>query len=264
MLFSVNPAMADDGDVIFHETFDDLNGTGGNDNQWSVSIAATSYSTKTGWTLTKCFKGDRCVKLATGSAVGSIETPSISLSSGKTYSLIFRAGAWKGDATSIKVSYGGTEVVKSLSLTQEKFVIYVYTLSPTGAGTVKIESTGKKRYFIDDIMIVEGEKVNVTIASSGWSSLATPVGLDFSGVDGLTAFIATAAGSVSGVTLTSVDEAAGAEGVMLKGTAGTKYSIPIKAAATTSGTNLLSAAYSATPADANELYNFVRWQILPC
>ena len=108
---------------------------------------------------------------------------------------------------------------------------------------------------VDDIMILEGSKVNVTIASIGWSTMATPAGLDFSNATpaGLTAYIASSV-SGSGVTLTSVDEAAGAEGVMLKGTAGATYSIPIKAAATTTGTNKLSAAYSATPADADKIY----------
>ena len=252
MFMGINTAMADDGDVILHETFDNSNGTGGNDNQWSGSIAASPYSLS-GWTFEKPYKGDRCVKLATGSAKGSIKTPTISFESGKTYTLMFRAGAWSSDATNLKVSYGETALVSSLALTQGEFNTYVYPISATGANYIKIETTGKKRCFVDDIMIVEGAKINVTIASSGWSTLSTPVGLDFSGVAGLTAFAATAA-SASSITLTSIDEAPAATGVVLKGTAGTTYSIPIKAAATLAETNKLSAATSAEPVDADEVY----------
>ena len=131
---------AADGDVIFHETFDDANGTGANDGQWSGSIAGSAYS-KDGWTFAKPYKGDRCLKLATGSAVGSLQTPSISFASGKTYTLIFRAAAWQGDETALKVSYGGTTVVASLSLTQSQFNIYTYTLNPTGAAALTQGST---------------------------------------------------------------------------------------------------------------------------
>ena len=255
MLIGFNSTYAADGDVILHETFDDANGTGGNDNQWSGSIAGSGYS-KSGWTFAKPYKGDRCVKLATGSAIGSITTPSQSFENGKTYTIIFRAGAWQGDATALKVIYKvstETTLASSVSLTQSEFKVYSYTFTATGAGTIKIETTGKKRCFVDDIMIVEGSKVKVTIASSGWSSMTTPVGLDFSGVEGLTAYKVSSV-TASAVNLASVDEAAGATGLLLNGTGGTTYSIPIKATATAVTSNELSAAYSATPAAADALY----------
>ena len=253
MLFGVSTTLAADGDVILHETFDDANSTGGNDGVWSTDVNS-AYS-KTGWTFSKGNKGDRCLRLATGSATGSLQTPSLDFENGKTYTLIFRAGAWHNDETKLKVSYGTTVLVASLALTQDEFNIYSYSFIATGSNYIKIETTGKKRCFIDDIMVVEGTKVNVTIASSGWSTMTTPAGLDFSKATpaGLTAYIAYSV-SGSGVTLTSVDEAAGAEGVMLKGSAGITYSIPIKADATKNDANKLSAAYSATPADADKIY----------
>lgn len=255
MLFGVNSALAGDGDVIFHETFDACDGTGGNDGQWKGSIASNSMPESiTGWTFTGQFAADRCVKLGATSKTGSAQTPSISFENGKTYTLIYRVGGWDGDNTQVKVELGSTTVTSSFAISSASFSVYTATLSPTGADKVKFTAlANKKRFFIDDVMIVEGSKVNVTIASSGWSSLATPVGLDFSGVSGLTAFVASSV-DASGVTLTSVDEITGAQGVMLKGSAETKYSIPIKATAAFTGTNKLSAAYSATPADANALY----------
>ena len=253
MLFGVSTTLAADGDVIFHESFDNCKGTGGNDGGWSGNVASSTLSLD-GWTFTNSYGGDRCARFGKGSAAGAVTTPAISFTGGTKYTLIFRAGAWEGGAV-INVKLGDTSVTSSLNLSDSKFTTYVYDLNPTGSAKITLETTGKKRFFLDDIMVVEGAKVNVTIASSGWSTMTTPAGLDFSNATpaGLTAYIASSV-SGSGVTLTSVNEAAGAEGVMLKGTAGETYSIPIKEAATTTGTNKLSAAYSETPADANKIY----------
>lgn len=259
MLFSVNTALAADGDVIFHETFDACNGAGGNDGTWSGLTGLDAYS-HAGWTLNKVNVSDRCVELGTSSAKGEITTSGIAFESGKTYTLILRMGGWDTGTKNAKVKLSTGKVdskdSQTYALTQGEFSTYAIKITGTVAdATLYIggNTNSKNRFFLDDIMIVEGEKVNVTIASSGWSSMATPVGLDFSGVSGLTAFVASSV-SAGGVTLTSVDEAAGATGLLLKGTAGSTYSIPIKAAATTTGTNKLSAAYSATPADANKVY----------
>ena len=262
MLFGVSTTLAADGDVIFHETFDDYRNKGGNDGVWDN--ASNTAESKVGWTLTKCYAADRCLKLGGSSNKGEITTPGIAFESGKTYTLIFRMGGWKGDTSKnakVSLSLGGKVDggdSKLFSIATEEFVIYSATISNAAANaTLKIigNTDKKNRFYLDDIMIVEGTKVNVTIASSGWSTMTTPAGLDFSKATpaGLTAYIASSV-SGSGVTLTSVDEAAGAEGVMLKGTAGATYSIPIKAAATTTGTNKLSAAYSAIPVDENEVY----------
>lgn len=260
MLFGVNSALAGDGDVIFHETFDDCDGTGGNDGTWSNITGLTAY-THTGWTLTKVNKSDRCVELGTTSAAGSLKTSGIAFESGKTYTLIIRLGGWDNNKKfKVTVSTGKIDGTannhKTYDYTSGAFAIYAITITETQANatlTIAANAKNSNRFFIDDVMIVEGSKVNVTIASSGWSSMATPVGLDFSEVSGLTAFVASSV-DASGVTLTSVDEITGAQGVMLKGTAGTKYSIPIKTTAAFTGTNKLSAAYSATPAAANALY----------
>lgn len=95
-------------------------------------------------------------------------------------------------------------------------------------------------------------QISVTLPSSGYGSLASAYGLDFSAVDGLTAYVATST-TTEAVTLTSVDELPANQGVILKGTAGT-YSIPVKADAAYEGTNLLSAAVTATDIEANTAY----------
>lgn len=93
----------------------------------------------------------------------------------------------------------------------------------------------------------------VTIPSSGYGSLAVAQGLDFSGVEGLTAYVVTKTTN-DAVTLTSVDELPASSGVILKGTPNAPYSIPVKADAAYAGTNLLSAAVTATDIEANTAY----------
>ena len=97
--------------------------------------------------------------------------------------------------------------------------------------------------------------VSVTIASSGYSTIASGWGLDFSSATpaGLEAYVASDL-SASAVTLSAVDEAPAGTGVILKGTAGETYTIPVKADATFDGTNKLKAAVYPTGVDANSAY----------
>ncbi len=126
----------------------------------------------------------------------------------------------------------------------------------TGSTDMKFHYDCGNATGLDYIYIVKNSDtpaISVTIASSGYSSLASIYGLDFSSVEGLTAYVATAT-TTETVTLTSVTELPANQGVILKGTADATYSIPVKAAAAYAGTNLLSAAVSATPIDANAAY----------
>ena len=132
----------------------------------------------------------------------------------------------------------GTKTVSNLALT---------------TGDV-IKFYGADTQLILDYVLLELESIDGTIASSGYSSLATAYGLDFSTAIGLTAAYVVTATTNDAVTLTSVDELPANSGVILKGTADAAYSIPVKADAAYDGTNLLSAAVSATPIEANTAY----------
>ena len=104
-----------------------------------------------------------------------------------------------------------------------------------------------------EILSVEQGATPVTLAASGYSTLATPYGLDFSSVEGLTAFVVSDISNTT-VTLESVDEMPANSGVILKGTASTAYSIPTKGDAAFTGTNKLHAAVTAYDCAANEVY----------
>ena len=118
-------------------SFDDISGTGGNDDQWSGSIANSSLTSLSGWTLERAYKGKNCIKLGTGSAAGKATTPAIAVNG--VAKLTFRAGAWdkSGESTQIKLSAtGGTLDKSSVDLTKGKFNTYEVTI--TGTGNVKV------------------------------------------------------------------------------------------------------------------------------
>ncbi|MBR1505854.1 MAG: hypothetical protein IJ614_07075 [Prevotella sp.] len=77
---------------------------------------------------------------------------------------------------------------------------------------------------------VYSTSIPATITAAGWSTLYTDYALDFSGVDGLTAYTATCDGSK--VTLTKVENVPAGTGVVLKGAANT-YDIPVIASSAT-------------------------------
>ncbi|MEN2434231.1 choice-of-anchor D domain-containing protein [Weeksellaceae bacterium A-14] len=152
---------------VFNATFDDVNGTGGNDNLWSGSAAGSdlnSYSTGGDWGLTKAFKGNQCIKLGTGSALGSITTPAIELTGSGI--LTFRAGAWSGDSSTLKISaMGGTLDAATVILSDAAFTTYAINISGA-SGALKIKFEGEKasksRFFIDDIKVVAEDTPSVT------------------------------------------------------------------------------------------------------
>ena len=141
----------------FNETFDKTDGTGGNDGKWSGSIAsATLKADKTGWTFTKDGGANKCVKLGSGSDQGSATTPALAGLTGDAV-LTFRAGAWDGDATTLKITISvGSLSDTTVTLTNAAFSNY--TINITGATeeskiTFQGKQASKARFFLDDVVV---------------------------------------------------------------------------------------------------------------
>lgn len=152
-----------------------------------------------------------------------------------------------GTAIQVTASQNGGDVVFEIACTENDAVLYLGRQS-SNYTTIKNIS-------------VETVAVTATIANSGYSSLGSKYGLDFAnattsteGATALTAFAATTS-SETAVKLVSIEEAPAETGVILKGTAGATYNIPVKAnAAKLAVTNLLHAAVTATDIEANTSY----------
>ena len=117
----------------------------------------------------------------------------------------------------------------------------------TGAATTVIFTGTATSANISSVTITLSTTVPVTIASSCYSTLATSCGLDFANAtpSGLEAYVVPSV-TASAVSLSAVNEAPASTGVILKGTASTEYTIPVKVGAASVGTNKLHAAEKAT------------------
>ena len=174
----------------------------------------------------------------------------------------FDANAFASNASTIVMAAGSTEgdAVTATDFTAYTVDFTVASEAETKMG-IKISATGTNAcnwMAITEIKLYkEASSVSGTIPSSGYGSLASAYGLDFANATvssgTLTAYVVTKT-TTEAVTLSSVDELPANSGVILKGTAGATYSIPVKADAAYAGTNLLSAAVTATDIEANTAY----------
>ena len=97
--------------------------------------------------------------------------------------------------------------------------------------------------------------VSKTITDAGWATFCSPYALDFSDVEGLTAYIVTGTvGETTELDLTEVTSVPANTGVLLEGTAG-DYTIPVAASSSTNVTaNKLEGVLVNTVKDANSIY----------
>jgi uncharacterized repeat protein (TIGR02543 family) len=146
--------------LLFYESFDDCNGTGGNDNQWSGSIASSTLTPDNeDWTFANEGGANKCAKFGTSSKLGSAQTPSISHTGNAT--LTFKAAAWNAssESTTLKLSVTSGTLSES-TVTLVKGAWTNYTIDITGITTstkIKFEgnSSSNSRFFLDEVLVVE-------------------------------------------------------------------------------------------------------------
>ncbi|MCU7579826.1 T9SS type A sorting domain-containing protein [Riemerella anatipestifer] len=140
---------------VFQENFNDINGTG----VFSGNVASAPLNSYGDWTLNRTYEANACIKIGTGSGLGSVTTPTIALTgNGK---LSFKAAAWdtKTEQTSLKISAtGGTLSVSEVTLDKGAFKIYTVDIT-NATGDLKITFEGfqaaRSRFFLDDIVVTE-------------------------------------------------------------------------------------------------------------
>ena len=131
---------------------------------------------------------------------------------------------------------------------------YTETYTYTGlAETIDIIFMSDALYINSVVVTYPATSIDVTIASSGLSTLASAKALDFSAVDGLKAYVVNEV-TKDAVSLKEVTEIPANTGVILEGTASTKYSVPVAASAEAPAVNKLAAAVAATAVEANAAY----------
>ncbi len=161
--------------TVFTETFDQCGGKGGNDGNWSGSIATSTLTAdNTGWIFNAGYGASKCAKIGGSSTQGSAKTPSISLTGNGT--LTFKAGAWAGDATTLNISASGAKLSKSsVTLADSKFTDYSIDITnATGSVTItfKAGQKSKNRFFLDDVVVSEATTAAETYTPATLSLVA--------------------------------------------------------------------------------------------
>ena len=160
-------------DKVFIEArFDDNDGSGGNDGNWSGSIASNDIQLpNSDWSQTNGKGADKCVKFGTGSAGGSLVTEDITIPA--VYSSIklhFKAGAWNGskEGTSLSISSTNSDIkddsdvdVSSVTTVKGAWTSYDYYIKNiTGDVAITFSTaSGNNRFFLDDIIVYYGASV---------------------------------------------------------------------------------------------------------
>ena len=128
--------------------------------------------------------------------------------------------------------------------TAKAYQVCKWTVNTTGDITI----TPSKGLHIYYITLTKPEAAVAITPANAKSTYVTTKALDFSDVDGLKAYVATAA-SAGKVTLTEVSAVPAGTPLMLIGTAGTEYTVPVAASASAPATNLFRAVDGTTVFD---------------
>ena len=177
----------------------------------------------------------------------------VNTTSNNTSAWILMESMKTDDIIVIKSSYAPSSLVNVTYFEKYSYDgMFAYIVDTDGDVEFGLNKVGGNMNYLDGVYAYSNY-ASITIASSGYSTLASACGLDFSDVDGLTAYVVTEITS-DAVKLEEVNEVPANTGVILKGTGDASYSIPVKADATFNDTNLLQAAVTATEIGANEAY----------
>jgi len=155
------------GDYLFYESFDQCNGSGGNDGQWSGTIAsATFYADNNGWEGEKKYGAKKCAKFGSSKVLGTATTPEINITGEST--LTFKAAPWSGESNFMRVEladgYSGVTLSQEVFDTMNTGAWNDYEVTLTGSGIVKlIFWSNQKRFFLDEVKIVRKDSGETAI-----------------------------------------------------------------------------------------------------
>lgn len=164
------------GNLVFYESFDKNDGTGGNDGKWSGSIASNDIQYDvTGWTCQNASGANKCAKFGTSSKSskkGTATTPALTDLEGDAI-LTFKAGAWNvtDEKTTLNISItNGSLGTTSVTLKKGEFT--EYTINITGADatskiTFEASEDKNNRFFLDEVKVKQVAVATPTITPNG-------------------------------------------------------------------------------------------------
>lgn len=155
------------GNLVFYESFDKNDGTGGNDGKWSGSIASNDIQYDVaGWTCENAKGAKMCARFGTSGKKGTATTPALTDLEGDAI-LTFKAAPWntEGGKMSVTISDGTIET-SEFELINNTFTEYSVKIS--GGATSKITFTSSEdRFFLDEVKVKQVAVATPTITPNG-------------------------------------------------------------------------------------------------
>lgn len=139
---------------LFYESFDKNDGTGGNDNQWSGTIASSNIQYDVaGWTCISENGANKCARFGANKTKGKATTPALAGLKGDAI-LTFKAAPWSDEGGKMTVSISnGTIENSKFDLSNQMFT--EYSVKIRGGATSKITFTSENnRFFLDEVKVV--------------------------------------------------------------------------------------------------------------
>ena len=146
--------------VLFYESFDLCQGTGGNDGKWSTTIASSKdfNPDNEGWDALQAYAGYQCARFGNGNTVGVVNTPPITFFGECT--LTFKAASWNNDGTDLGLliyTDNDTEdqqaTVTPSAVVMKSFEWDEYTVTINAKGSRKIVFIPSKRFLLDEVLV---------------------------------------------------------------------------------------------------------------
>lgn len=165
--------------VLFYESFDECNGTGGNDDIWGSSQkGGTFMADNDGWTYSTVTALNKCARFGSTSLTRErVLSPTITLPEGKICTLIFKAGPYSTDGTALQLSVESgdaqlldldgeaTEPAKSIVLNMTKNQWTEFHVQITGKGNQVLKFYGNtssaKRFLLDEITVYDHQETAI-------------------------------------------------------------------------------------------------------
>lgn len=155
------------GNLVFYESFDKNDGTGGNDGKWSGNIATDNIQYDVaGWTCENEKGANMCARFGASGKKGTATTPALTDLEGDAI-LTFKAAPWntEGGKMSVTISDGTIET-SEFELINNTFTEYSVKIS--GGATSKITFTSSEdRFFLDEVKVKQVAVATPTITPNG-------------------------------------------------------------------------------------------------
>lgn len=163
--------------ILFLESFNNNDGTGGNDRVWNVYNNPSLETINSGWNISNSYAANKCALVGNASSLGSITTPNIAINGNAK--ILFRAGGWnsKNENSIINISVtNGTLSQSTCSLTKETwkyFTLDINDVTDSTKITFSSTSSSNNRFFIDDIIVSTNPYMQV-IGSTKYATIGLP------------------------------------------------------------------------------------------